>query len=344
VFASGGKATEAFAETGLGLPGDVLDGRGEPLEALSDVRGNFSGIAVLPGTFDEGAAGVAIAGFGDGSLAAGVSRGIFAGDEAKKSGELAGVVEACEVAKFRDQRGGDRVLDAAQGLEGLDERCEARSWDEVGELCLEALEAVDLFADGAQGLLEDDLLGGRGANDFGEVAQVSVIPVGAAGVVEAKTEEKGFEAELRGLQGDHGGLAGAAEVAKGFVLDGRDVDGVEVTRAQQARQLDGVAPVGLDAISWPFWDERGGDDQARDPTPGEKAMEKIAARSGFVSYDEAIGLGLEPADEPVDVGGSGADAADKRDLGAAIVGDVGHRERILMNIETNEQCGELFHG
>jgi hypothetical protein len=53
---------------------------------------------------------------------------------------------------------------------------------------------------------------------------MSVIPIGAAGVVEAKTEEEGFEAELRGLQGDHGGLAGATEVAKAFVLDGRDVD------------------------------------------------------------------------------------------------------------------------
>jgi hypothetical protein len=74
------------------------------------------------------------------------------------------------------------------------------------------------------------------------------------------------------------------------------------------------------------------------------AMEKIAAWSSFVSYDETIGLGLEPADEPVDVGGLGADAADIDDLGAAIVGDVGHRERILVNIETNEQCGEFFHG
>jgi hypothetical protein len=223
MLASGGEATEAFAETDLSLPSDVLDGRGETLEAFSDVRGDFSGIPVGPGTFDESAAGMAIASFGNGSLAAGVSGGIFAGDEAEKGGELTGVVEAREVAKFRDQRGGDRVLDAAQGLEGLDERCEARGGDEVGELRLEALEAVDLLADGAQGLLEDDLLGGGGTDDLCEVAQMSVIPIGAAGVVQTETEEEGFEAELRGLQGDYGSLAGATEVAKAFVLDGRDV-------------------------------------------------------------------------------------------------------------------------
>jgi len=344
MLAPRGESTEAFAETDLGFPGDVLDGRGEPLEAFSDERGNFSGIAVGPGAFDEGAAGVAVAGFGDGSLAAGVSGGIFAGNEAEKSGELAGVIEACEVAKFRDQRGGDRVLDAAQGLEGLDERCEARGGDEVSEFRLETLEAVDLLADGAQGLLEDDLLGGGGTDDLGEVAQVSVVPISAAGVVEAETEEEGLETKLRSLQGNHSGLTGAAEVAKGFILDGRDVDGVEVTGAQQARQLDGVAPVGLDAVSWLFWDERWSNDQAGDPTPGEVAIEKIAARTGLVSYDEAVGLGLEPADEPVDVGGSGANAADIGDLGTAIVGDVGNRKGVLVNIETDEQRSGLFHG
>jgi len=71
MLASGGEATEAFAETDLSLPSDVLDGRGETLEALADVRGDFGGIAVGPGAFDERATGMAIARFGDGSLAAG---------------------------------------------------------------------------------------------------------------------------------------------------------------------------------------------------------------------------------------------------------------------------------
>jgi hypothetical protein len=222
--------------------------------------------------------------------------------------------------------------------------CEARGGDEVSELRLETLEAVDLLVDGAQGLLEDDLLGGGGTDDLGEVAQVSVVPISAAGVVEAETEEEGLEAKLCSLQGNHGGLTSAAEIAKSFVLDGRDINGVEVARAQQARQLDGVAPIGLDAVSWLFWDERGSNDQAGDPTPGEVAIEKIAARTGLVSYDEAVGLGLEPADEPVDVGGSGADAADIGDLGTAIVEDVSNRKGVLVNIETDEQRSGLLHG
>jgi len=73
-------------------------------------------------------------------------------------------------------------------------------------------------------------------------------------------------------------------------------------------------------------------------------METVAARSGFVSYDETTGPRLESMDEPVDVAGSAANSPHIGDLGAAIVRDVGHREGIFVNIETNEQRSGFFHG
>ena len=48
--------------------------------------------------FDEGESGVTVSGFGDGAEAALVSRGVLAGREAEVGGELAGGVEAGEVA------------------------------------------------------------------------------------------------------------------------------------------------------------------------------------------------------------------------------------------------------
>jgi hypothetical protein len=75
-------------------------------------------------------------------LAARVTGGILAGDEAEEGGELAGVVEAGEVAEFRDHGDGDRVLDAAQGLEGVDDGRETPGGDEVSPHIRKRLEGL----------------------------------------------------------------------------------------------------------------------------------------------------------------------------------------------------------
>jgi len=49
---------------------------------------------VLPGGFDEGAAGDGVAGFGDATLAAFVAGRMFAGDEAEIVHQLLGMTEA----------------------------------------------------------------------------------------------------------------------------------------------------------------------------------------------------------------------------------------------------------
>src|SRR5712691_808318 len=338
------ETAEAFAETDLGLPGDVLDRLGQALETFADVRGDLGGVLVGPGTLDENATGVTMTGFGDGALAAGLAGRVLAGDETEEAGELAWVVEAGEVADFGEHGDGDGVLDAAQGLEGANDGGEPPGGNQIGELGLDALEALDLLADGTQRLLEDDLLRRCGADDLGEVAEMGVVPVGAAGVVEAETEEEGLQPELGGLEGDDGGLAGATEIAQRFVLDGGDVDGVEVTGAQQAGELDGIAAVGLDAVAGLFRDERRGDDQAGDAAAREVAIQNVAAGAGLIGDHEAVGLLLEPANEPVDVGRARADAADVGDVGAAVVRDVGHRDGLLVHIETDKQRGGLLHG
>src|SRR5215475_8168264 len=77
VFAPCAQWSIAFAEPHLGFPTYILDGFGHlfqtPLEVTTDLRW----IPVSPGTFDEGAACVGVAGVGDRALVALVAGGIF---------------------------------------------------------------------------------------------------------------------------------------------------------------------------------------------------------------------------------------------------------------------------
>src|SRR5207245_372075 len=122
------------------------------------------------------------------------------------------------------------------------------------------------------------------------------------------------------------------------------VAGGEVTGGQESGELHRIAPVGLDAVAGLSGNERRGDDQAGDATTGEVAVQNVAARPRLVRDDETVGLLLEPADEPVDVGRAGADAADVGDVGAAVLRNVGDRDGVLVNIETDEQRDGCLHG
>jgi len=193
-------------------------------------------------------------------------------------------------------------------------------------------------------LLEDDLLRGSGADDLGEIAAVSIVPVGAAGVVQTVTEQERLETELGGLEGDDGIFAGACEIADRLVVDGGNIDGVEVSGSEQTGEGDGVAAVGLDAVAGFAWNERRGDDQTVEPLAGEMPMQDVAARTGFVDEDETSGSRLQPTDQGIDVGGSGTDAADVGDLGASIVRRVRDRDGVFVDVETDEKSGGLLHG
>jgi hypothetical protein len=62
-------------------------------------------------------------------------------------------------------------------------------------------------------------------------------------------EQEGFEPELGGLEVPQGIFAGPGEIAPGFIVNLRDIDGGEITRAHQPRQLYGVTTVGFHPIA-----------------------------------------------------------------------------------------------
>ena len=150
--------------------------------------------------------GMAIPGFGRGTLAASLARGVFRGHEAQKFHALSGGIEARQVPDFGHGGYGHRALDAAQGLEGFDHWMEAPGFDLLLEFLVKTLEAFRVFVHGTDIFLKDDVLCRGWANHFREPPEMGRVPGGPARVPDVVPEQEGFETEF-----------GVCEIAEGIV-------------------------------------------------------------------------------------------------------------------------------
>jgi hypothetical protein len=162
--------------------------------------------------------------------------------------------------------------------------------------------------------------------------------------VEPQPKQEGLQPELGGLESEAGGVAGTGQIPDGFVLNARDVDRGEVSRTQQARDLDRVSAVVLDLVARLLGDHGRCDDLAGEPLAGEVPMEGVPARAGLVGEDEIGGLGVEPSDQLVDVGLAGADGADEVGRIGSLPVRVRDGDRILVDVQADEKKRRLFHG
>jgi hypothetical protein len=71
---------------------------------------------------------------------------------------------------------------------------------------------------------------------------------------------------------------------------------------------------------------------------GKVAREPRAAGAGFVDNDEMFAFGLEFTDERLEVTLARAERAQIDDLGVVCFGDVGHGNRLFMDIQTDVEC------
>ena len=145
MFALVDQCSVTLAETDLCLPADILDGLAEFFEAYLQLAADLGRIAIGPGAFDEGLAGMAVTGFGDPALTTLTGAGIFARCQAEVAHELSWVIEACQVTEFGDDGDGGEELYASQCLDGLDDRIEAPIPGLVPEFGLKALQPCLLF-------------------------------------------------------------------------------------------------------------------------------------------------------------------------------------------------------
>jgi hypothetical protein len=91
-------------------------------------------------------------------------------------------------------------------------------------------------------------------------------------------------------------FAAPEQIASGFFLLRRNVDGRQGTGSIEHGELAGIPAIRLDAITGSTRDQRRGDDIARDAAPLEGAAELEPARARFVATADRP-LALQPLDE-----------------------------------------------
>ena len=128
------------------------------------------------------------------SLPARFAARVLGRDQADERGELAWVVEACQVAELGDDGERDDPLHAAQRLQASTTGYSRQLGATRAALARCRASTFDLLVDGAHGLLKHDLLRGGRTDHLGQVATMGVIPVGPTGVVQAEAEQERISA------------------------------------------------------------------------------------------------------------------------------------------------------
>src|SRR5919109_1911549 len=304
----------ALAQSDLGCPTAVLNGLGWGVESAWQLPADRGGIAVGPGAFAQGAAGLGVAGCGQGALSASLTRGILRRHQAQALHALSGVMEAGEVAPCRHRGHRHRALYAAPRLQRRDDRGQPPGFDLFLACLCEPLEAFGVFGDRPDICLENDWLRRGGTDDLGEPAAMGRAPRGPARITGVVSAPAGFAA-ARGVFAIAEGLfTRPAEVAHRFVCHRGDIDRGKITRARQAGQWHGVPAAGWDAVAGLLREQGGGDDPAVVALFGEIAGEPGATGAGFVDEEEVCGCRWPLADQLIEVTLTRADGPKVQDL------------------------------
>ena len=127
-----------------------------------------------------------------------------------------------------------------------DRGCQAPAGQQGWHGLFNAFDALVGGIDALEIFFEDGFHGGMGQDQFAQVAQVGLTPIGFALVTVAVAQEETFEAQAAAAQIIDGIGAGAAEVADGFIGGFGDIDGDQFAGAQQAGDGAGVAFIGFE--------------------------------------------------------------------------------------------------
>ena len=172
-----------------------------------------------------------------------------------------------------------------------------------------------------------------------------VVPVGASDVVQPEPEQERLQPQLGGLERDRGGIAGAAQIADGFVLDAwgrrRASDPRSAAAARARRRRGGRSSPCRRASSESATGRRPGSrgpcrsgsgagrsrtGRPRRRTPASDALRR-SRRTSLSMSAWRVPIG------PTKSGGS-----------ARCPCGVGDRDRVLVDVQTDEKRSRLCHG
>jgi hypothetical protein len=142
--------------------------------------------------------------------------------------ELSRVIEAGQVAEFRDESDSHRQLHATEGVQRVNDRAEPPGGDRLVEFLVQALAPVSVCGDRSAIGLEDALLGRGETDDLAQPAQGGRAPRSPPSIPDSMPQQKGLEAELGRLESVKRLFPRPAQVTQSFVWDRWDVDWREV--------------------------------------------------------------------------------------------------------------------
>jgi hypothetical protein len=157
-------------------------------------------------------------------------------------------------------------------------------------------------------------------------------------------QENGVEAMLGRLELVQGICTSPTQVAEGFVLDLGHIDRGEGARAPQAGPWESVTPGRFDPIAGLVGAQRWGHDPADLTFLRERAGAPRPTRPRFIDEAKRLALGLQLPAARVDGALARADGAQKDHVGPMILGHVGDRHRLVVDIHADLQGGRMGHG
>jgi hypothetical protein len=283
----------------LGGPGDREHGCRLALLAALERCAGARRAAVVPGGLDQQPPGVAGAGLGDRSLLACLPGAAFGGDEPQVAHQLAGALEAGEVADLGAQPDRRQRVDAAQAAQPRHLLRPGAGGDEPVDHPLERVAAKQQRLDRAQVVVQRRLRRRLAERDPGQPGAVGGRPAARPVLVADVVSQQQLAQPVPGAhQVDADVLARPDEVAQRLLLAARHAHRVQTVDHQQPHQPLGVAAVGLDAVLGGPLDLPGRRNDAVDPVRRQRPRQREPGRAGLIG----------------DTGGSRQAAAERRHL------------------------------
>jgi len=337
-FAARREASVTIMKTELGLPGNRFDGLAQVALSLTKRQPAARPMLIRPGRFEEDAPQMGVAGLGDVTAPSARTTGVLAGNDTTVAHQLAGMIEARRWADFgHDGRRRD-AGDTAPGLHPVDEVAHPRGRPRDGGVDgpLEPTDVLGRVIDLSQVIEPGGLLGGLLERERPEPLPKPLRPRPDRGgrpaaVAEQELLQPMADPQLVTL----GCLPRPHEIAQGLVGGGRNPHRSEIATPEAARELFGVASVGLDPIARLHGHAHWGDDHAGDAELAELPIQGVAARAGFVADTQRVEW-RQLADQfphGVHLMGNGAERAN---LAVGLCDGGG--DRGSMDVETDESC------
>jgi hypothetical protein len=224
-FAARGTAYVAAMQPMRRGPGLGDDRRRRTVLALAQRLADKGVVPIVPGGFDEHAADVGVAGFGDGALRAFGPARVLGRDQADKGHRAGRRRKPTRVAELGGNRQRREVVDAAEAAEALHARPARLEVEQGGEILFDRAQAGERFVDGAE-------VGAMGLLQRGDrprlAAEPEMVPLRPGllgrGEPSAVAKEDFRQTMTRPQQVGADVLAAPQEIAGGFFLLGGNVN------------------------------------------------------------------------------------------------------------------------